>query len=94
MKTVSSSQELVRVIGVNCSNFSASNAVVKIKIWDNRIVTGSNYEGSESPEIVSSGGPRVDSNLLWSHVKSLLNSGRSFIVRNGSSDIEWTISNN
>ena len=95
METVSNVQELIRVIGVNCSNSPGESVSVKIKIWDDRVVEGSNYKGSEGADVISISTPCVDSNLLRSHVGSLLIRGKSFIVRNGQTDaFEWTIDNN
>jgi len=88
MEVVSNIQELIRVIGANSSKEGTS---VEIKIWDGRVVRGSNYKGSKRPEIVSVGTTRIDSNLLWSHVNSFLKTGESFIINNGQVLFEWTI---
>lgn len=90
MKTASSTQELIRFIGANSSKESMS---VEIEIWDNRVVRGFNYKGSKEVDVISITTHRIDSNLLWSHVKSFLKTGESFIVSNGQVLFQWTISN-
>lgn len=99
MKAVSDIQQLIRVIAVSSSNFSfIKSMIVEIEIWDGRTVRGSKYEGSKKPEIISIMVTclGIDGNLLWSHVKTLLKKGESFIVRVGPSRdaclSEWTIS--
>lgn len=96
MKAVSDIQELIRFIGVSSPKFSSADSmVVEIKTWDgdnNRIVRGSNYEGPKSPEVTSVITNRIDSNLLWSYVRTLLETGKSFIVKMSPCRDEWTIS--
>ena len=103
MEAVSSIQELIRVIGTKSPKFSsAKSMVVEIKTWDDRVVRGSNYKGSKRPEVISIRVPcidsSIDSNLLWSNVKRLLKTGKSFIIRIGPSCdaclSEWTIGDN
>ncbi len=98
MEAVSNIQELIHVIGVNRPSPSTGSRVIGIKTWDNRIVRGSIYKGSKRADIISIVTFKIDSNLLWSHVKSLLENEKSFIIRIGPSCdarfFEWTISDN
>ena len=92
MKAVSNIQELIRVIGANSSKESM---LVEIRTWDddnNRVVRGSNYEGPRGADVFSIITTRIDGNLLWKHVKSLLKTGKSFIISMSSNRVEWSIS--
>ena len=104
MKAISSIQELIYFIGANSYNPSSTKSIaVEIKTLHNRIVRGivrgSDYKGSKRPDAVSvRTSTSMDSNLLRSHVRNLLETGKSFIVRNGkirdACPFEWTISDN
>lgn len=91
MEAVSTIQELIRVIGANSSKESV---LVEIETWDGRVVRGSSYRGPKVADVVSIVTTRIDSNLLWSYVKNLVEKEKSFIVKMGSSCNEWTISDN
>ena len=96
MKTVSNVQELIRIIGAITDN--SKNMPVEVRIWNNKIVRGSNYKGSKRTDVISVATPNIDNNLLQGHVRSLLRSGGSFTVKIGSGcnacSFEWTISDN
>lgn len=95
METVSNIQELVRFIGASSSK---NSVLVEIRTWDRRVVRGSNYGGSKRADVISVATLRMDSNLLWPHVRSLVETGEGFIIRIGPNCdaclSEWTISDN
>jgi len=97
--TVSSVKELMDVIGAGNPDPRAKGpVVVKVKIWDGRIVRGSYYRGPENPHVISNKAVITDNNLLLQHVQVLLSKGSGFIVRSGQGYtahvLKWTISDN
>jgi len=95
MKAVSDIQELIRVIAASDSKFSSIKGMtVEFEIWTGKTVRGSGYRGPKGADVISIITRNIDSNLLRPHIRSLLKTGKSFIVSMGLNRVEWTISDN
>lgn len=69
--------------------------LVRILLWDGRVVTASYYQGERSPDALSLEGGFRKSDELELLINRLLEEGTPFVTETGSDDqvctLEWTI---